>query len=244
MSVDLETFIQAASRETDPHVLVRLFRKAVKARGFTASRYQIIAKEFRPVAWREGRRSVDYPKELIEDYQNSGYFGIDPLIGAALRAHEPFYWREARSRTDLSAAQKAYFVELGNHGFHDGLVVPVLLKPGEIAYFGLSMKNKLLALTRAELIEVQIICQITHQRYEQLLEQPETLNLTPREMEVISWIMQGTSNAAIATILGISNHTVDTLVRRCFRKLGAANRLEASLTAVSRGLGVTLPKAS
>lgn len=244
MSVDLETFILDASREPDRHALVRRFREAIKARGFTASRYQVIAREFRSVDWQDGRRSVDYPNELIEEYQSNGYFDIDPLIETALRTHEPFYWREARDRIDLSDAQKEYFADLGNHGFHDGLVVPVLLRPGEIAYFGLGAKGKKLSLTRAELIELQIICQVTHQRYEQLLEQPETLDLTPREMEVISWIVQGKSNAAIGTILGISNHTVDTLVRRCFRKLGASNRLEASLTAVSRGLGVILPKAS
>ncbi len=243
MSVDLEAFILGASRETDRHALIQRFREMVKARGFIASRYQVIAREFRPVDWQAGHRSIDYPTEWIETYRNSGYFGVDPLIETALRAHEPFYWRDAKNRTDLSDAQKAYFADLRMHGFHDGLVIPVLLKPGEVAYFGLGAKDKKLSLTGAALLEVQIICQITHQRYEQLLEPPETLDLTPRELEVVSWIMQGKSNAAIATILGISNHTVDTLVRRCFRKLGASNRLEASLTAVSRGLGVILPKA-
>ncbi|MEQ8935102.1 MAG: LuxR family transcriptional regulator [Amphiplicatus sp.] len=244
MSVDLETYIIDASRETDRHALVRRFREMVKARGLTASRYQVVAREFRPVDWQDGYRSVDYPKEWVENYKNRDYCGLDPLVEIALRAHEPFYWREASEKMDLSEQQKAYLADLRSHGFNDGLVVPVLLKPGEIAYFGLGAKSKKLSLTRAELIEVQIICQITHQRYEQLLTRPETLDLTPREVEVISWIMQGKSNAAIALILGISNHTVDTLVRRCFRKLGASNRLEASLTAISRGLGITLPKAS
>ncbi|MEE2691061.1 MAG: LuxR family transcriptional regulator [Pseudomonadota bacterium] len=244
MSVDLKAFVSETSRETDRHALIRSFRKLVKAHGFTASRYQVLAKEFRPVDWRDGHRSVDYPREWLERYRESNYFDLDPLVEIARKTHEPFYWHEVEERLDLTDAQKEYFVDLGRHGFRDGLVVPVYLRPGEVAYFGLGAKEKVLPLSTTDLLEIQIVCQVTHQRYEQLLEPVETLELAPREIEVIAWIMQGKSNSAIAGILGISNHTVDTLVRRCFRKLGATNRLEASLVAVSRGVGVSLPKAS
>jgi len=51
--------------------------------------------------------------------------------------------------------------------------------------------------------------------------------LTPREMEVLAAIGNGSSNKAVARRLGISEHTVKFHVESLFRKLGAASRAEA-----------------
>jgi DNA-binding NarL/FixJ family response regulator len=50
--------------------------------------------------------------------------------------------------------------------------------------------------------------------------------LTKRELEVVQCIAQGLTNRAIATQLGISQHTVKNYVFRVFDKLGVSNRLE------------------
>ena len=39
----------------------------------------------------------------------------------------------------------------------------------------------------------------------------------------------GRTNKEIANALNLSTHTVDTLIRRCFSKLGVNNRTEASI---------------
>jgi len=51
--------------------------------------------------------------------------------------------------------------------------------------------------------------------------------LTPREVEVLAAIGDGSSNKAVARRLGISEHTVKFHVESLFRKLGAASRAEA-----------------
>jgi DNA-binding CsgD family transcriptional regulator len=51
--------------------------------------------------------------------------------------------------------------------------------------------------------------------------------LTPREVEVLAAIGNGSSNKAVARRLGISQHTVKFHVESLFRKLGAASRAEA-----------------
>jgi DNA-binding CsgD family transcriptional regulator len=53
--------------------------------------------------------------------------------------------------------------------------------------------------------------------------------LSPREREVVHWLGQGKSNDEIATILGISSHTVKNHVDHIFQKLGVHNRYEAIL---------------
>ena len=50
---------------------------------------------------------------------------------------------------------------------------------------------------------------------------------------------RGKSNGVIAEILGISDHTVDTLVRRVFAKLGVGDRISAAIKGIGAGL-VTL----
>jgi LuxR family transcriptional regulator/LuxR family quorum-sensing system transcriptional regulator CciR len=61
-------------------------------------------------------------------------------------------------------------------------------------------------------------------------------NLTRRELDVLGWVVRGKSNSVIAELLGISEHTVDTLMRRVYRKLGVGDRTSAALRAVGSGL--------
>jgi two-component system, NarL family, nitrate/nitrite response regulator NarL len=60
--------------------------------------------------------------------------------------------------------------------------------------------------------------------------------LTPREIEVLAAIGNGSSNKAVARRLGISEHTVKFHVESLFRKLGAASRAEAVHKGLSRRL--------
>jgi two-component system, NarL family, nitrate/nitrite response regulator NarL len=60
--------------------------------------------------------------------------------------------------------------------------------------------------------------------------------LTPREIEVLAAIGNGSSNKAVARRLGISEHTVKFHVESLFRKLGAASRAEAVRKGLRRRL--------
>jgi len=60
--------------------------------------------------------------------------------------------------------------------------------------------------------------------------------LTPREVDVLAAIGNGSSNKAVARRLGISEHTVKFHVESLFRKLGAASRAEAVHKGLSRRL--------
>ena len=68
-------------------------------------------------------------------------------------------------------------------------------------------------------------------------ELPESL--TPREIEVLQLLSQGLANKAIASRLGISDHTVKFHVNAILGKLGVQSRGEAIVQAVRLGL-VTL----
>ena len=60
--------------------------------------------------------------------------------------------------------------------------------------------------------------------------------LTPREMDVLRLLAQGLSNRKIGTRLSINERTVKYHVAAILAKLEAANRTEAVMRALERGL--------
>lgn len=66
---------------------------------------------------------------------------------------------------------------------------------------------------------------------------PMTEPLTPRELQVLSLLALGMSNAEIGEQLSVSTRTVSTHVRAILDKLHLNNRTQAALFAQGKGLG-------
>lgn len=71
---------------------------------------------------------------------------------------------------------------------------------------------------------------------QQTTQQEEDFNLTPRENDVLEYLVTGSSNKEIAGELGLQVVTVKLHVRGICRKLGAKNRTQAALIAREHGL--------
>jgi DNA-binding NarL/FixJ family response regulator len=66
-------------------------------------------------------------------------------------------------------------------------------------------------------------------------------SLTPRQLEVLSMIVQGLPNKVIASELGIAEATIKMHVTSILKSLGVSNRTQAAMAA--QKLGVKLPAA-
>ena len=66
--------------------------------------------------------------------------------------------------------------------------------------------------------------------------EPSGVQLSMREMQVLTGMSQGKSNAQIGRELYLSEDTIKTHARRLFRKLGAKDRAEAVATGFRRGM--------
>ncbi len=55
-------------------------------------------------------------------------------------------------------------------------------------------------------------------------ERPQTLDLTPRELEIARLVAKGLPTKGVGTVLGISGWTVLTHLRRIFARLGVHSR--------------------
>ncbi|OGG55783.1 MAG: hypothetical protein A3F84_04320 [Candidatus Handelsmanbacteria bacterium RIFCSPLOWO2_12_FULL_64_10] len=68
--------------------------------------------------------------------------------------------------------------------------------------------------------------------------------LTPREREVLGFILAGSTSQDIATELCISRATARNHVQRVLTKLGVHSRLDAAMLAIQAGLGPARPVAT
>jgi len=69
------------------------------------------------------------------------------------------------------------------------------------------------------------------------------VSLTKRELEVLHWIVNGSSNGQIAAILGISSHTVAVHRANIMKKMGVHKTAELVVYAIRNSLvSVSLPK--
>ena len=160
----------------------------------------------------------------------------DPLPDLALRLCRPLRWSEARSIEPPNRHEEPFYAFLNGLGFEDGLALPTYGPGARTGFVGLP------ALPGAPMDEdtaviAHAIAQMSFLRYCELIDvqAPTDIRLSERELDVVYWIAMGKSNSVIAEILGISAETVDSYVRRAFRKLGVSDRTSAVLHSVLAG---------
>ena len=77
---------------------------------------------------------------------------------------------------------------------------------------------------------------LPHVALDRMAERMPSVDLTPRETEVLTCITQGRSNREIAEELGIAEKTVRIHVSAVLDKMGARDRTQATIYALQRGL--------
>ena len=241
MSHTIEQFIHRTEKTKSTDTLFREFDMFVGSFGIDVSSYHIIAKNLRAVPLEDGLIRENFPHDWAKKYIDKHYSDIDPVLAQARREAKPFHWFDVGKKMKLSPAQSDFLDELESAGLTDGLAVPIFGPEGTMAYFGLGVVNDTLNLGDEKEVEIQFACQQVHNRYIELSrnqERPEDkpVKLSPRETQILKLAATGLSNNYIAEHLGISENTVDTLMRRTYRKLNVHNRISAVLQGVGSGL--------
>jgi LuxR family transcriptional regulator, quorum-sensing system regulator SdiA len=239
--MSLRAFIEQTLALKDHRALFEALRHFVRGYGADLLSYHVVVENLLRVRMDEGFHYHCFPPAWVRRYIEKDYFSIDPIIAQAMVEREPFHWYDVGQKTRLSAPQEAYLQDMHANGLVDGLAVPIFAAHGTIAYFGVGSSVALMPRTSTEDLEIQYACNHVHNMYTELRAamSAKPQNLSPREKEVLGWMAKGKSNAVIATILGISENTVDTLVRRCFQKLEVGDRISAAIKGLGLGL-VTL----
>ena len=173
--------------------------------------------------------------DLVGVYEASGLWRHDPLPNLASD------WMSSRllqsGQRGLGERGGDFMAQLWPGHSNAAMIVPVFgpgLRHGYVAFDFPVRAPPHMGLRQ----RLEVAAQVLHQHYLRHVRQSEAAlpALSARELEVLGWLVHGKSNAEIATILGLSAHTVDTLVRRLYEKLDCNDRTTAAVMAVGAGL--------
>ncbi len=181
---------------------------------------------------------IEWPDEWRNFYLSSGFVSHDPVVAALAYRQGPFTWSELRIDRQLSLAGSEALQRLSNHGWTEGLVVPIPRGGSRYGLVSLAGKGRHFTPAEKSLIALLSICFHEHVR----AMAPAygfpvpPAGLTEREIQCLALIARGRSDRTVGVQLGIAQSTAHEYLENAKRKLKARTRAEAVALAVSLGI--------
>jgi DNA-binding CsgD family transcriptional regulator len=244
-SYSIERFIEEANRAKAAEAVSELFDKELRALGYDRFCYCLVTDH--PSLGLKARIGVEsnYPDDWKTHYWYNRFDKSDPTLSrfglaASGNGLRPYSWDLLRSY-DLNAGQKRVLDEFKDARLLDGISVPICAYNGEMAGIGMASSiggvcgdKHTVSIIHA--LSVQFHSAYTELRYKNSPNVDTDIHLTCRETEILSWVAEGKSDAAIADIVGLSYGTIRFHMNNIFKKLNANERRLAVIKAVRLGL--------
>jgi|GEM_PF-1685720 len=162
----------------------------------------------------------------------------NPLMQKSTKLTRALFWNEVATELALTAEQNAQLKTIYCADGDNGLVVPGHGPNGRNACFVMRFSACVGSFSRQDIRILKLACQAVHEHICVLRQdsRKNQVRLTRREREVMSWVARGKSNRDIATIVGISPHTVNGYLRRIYLKTGTNDRTTATLRVLGDSL--------
>lgn len=181
---------------------------------------------------------VSFPAEITDYYRKSRYVMDDNLARAAFGSYAPVRLSDIVGGFEMSPARQGLHALFAQYGIKDMLGLHVCDRPGRLVYIALAYDRVLDDVSELEGRRLRALLEMFMRQAGALLDDEPERALSPKERDVIGFLAAGASNKEIARELGISISTVNTLVHRCYEKLGAHNRTEAAIAAARAGFSM------
>lgn len=235
----LESFIKKIDEASTLDSILSVLEERVSRLGFTYFAYWLL---WPPEGARQPLCITNYPDDWAEYYLNENYASHDYVGRFAAKSTLPFVWNKLVAERPLTQQQQKIFHEGKDAGLKAGATVPIHGPGAAKATFSVSAEmpdkdfEKLFTQHRHE---VHLMATYAHEKIINLgLHKPldNAINLTPREIEVLTWAAKGKSRWEISIILSISDETVKAHLDNTRRKLGASNTTHAIAIALLHGM--------
>ena len=178
---------------------------------------------------------MNWPESWQRIYAERGWISKDPAPRWALVSGAPAAWTEILATLPRNDPGHEIYAEAIKYGYREGLVVPVRSSDGSLGL--VSAGGDRGKLEPAEVSVLAAFFTAALLRAEALVgasRTPTPSPLTLRERECTSLLVQGFTDAQMATALGISTDTVRFHLDNARRKLGARTR--AQLAVIAAGI--------
>jgi len=182
----------------------------------------------------------NYPAVWRERYDAERYAYVDPTVTHCLASTLPIVWRPELFR---SQTQRTLYEESCVHGIRAGVSFPI---HGPNAEFGMlsfaanveadGAFARQVSAIMPDLALVRDYAFATGVRFCPQAGQEPAPRLTPRELEVLNWVMVGKSSWEISKITGCSEATVNFHMGNIRQKFNVNTRQQAVVRAISLGL--------
>jgi DNA-binding CsgD family transcriptional regulator len=180
----------------------------------------------------------NWTESWLRIYDARGYLRKDPAPRWAIISGAPVAWTDIVATLPPNDPGREVYAEAIQHGYREGLVVPVRTLSGALGL--VSSGGDRGRLVPEEIVELASFFTAALQRAEILTGTslvPTPSPLTLREREVTSLLVQGLGDGQIATALGISTETVRFHMDNARKKFGARSRSQlAAIAAGSAGV--------
>jgi DNA-binding CsgD family transcriptional regulator len=173
-----------------------------------------------------------------QEYFKRGFLWTDPIRRVVKFSNQPIRWADAeylvrtpQERIVLEAAREI--------GMVDGLTIPIHAAHGYVAAVSWT-SDAPLSLDQADADMMVLFSIYFHERVarihgEALFAGNEPVRLSVRERDILSWVLEGKSNADIGDILGISVNTVKFHLKQVCTRLSVGTRVQAAVRALVTG---------
>lgn len=164
----------------------------------------------------------------------------DPVMQHCKTGTLPIVWDQS---TYVERGSANLWEEQAEFGYRNGIALAMHFPEGRHFMIGIdrraSLPKERVALTRL-VADLQLFAVHAQDAAARLFVptqmRPERPALTRRELEALSWTMEGKTAWEVGTILGISERTAVLHIQNAMRKLGTHNKHQAVLKALRLGL--------
>jgi len=176
-----------------------------------------------PAAWRQR-------------YRQQGYGATDPSVRHCRHSVVPLLWTDGLFRTTPEFRQDAW-----NHGIRHGLSLAIHDSDHQVSMLTLARQHLPVSADEfcAKVGQCLWLGNLLHQRLgaRQASADGDTHGqLSGRELEILRWSAEGKTAGDIATILSLSERTVNFHISTAVKKMGMGNKLSAVVHAAQTGL--------
>lgn len=238
-TADALTLITAFNAATDERSIVALLRSLSQLMGVDHFRLVLILPS--SIQRPEVRMLHGCPTEWVKNYNNQGFFGVDPVVRKGMNQSAPILWAhlieeccEQKNMAGLDVMLQAQAA-----GLRDGLTIPWHGADGHVGLLSFITSEPrreyqwLTALPFLSWLSIYIFEAVARVYLAEAIPRDA---LSSRELEVCQWAAEGKQVSDIAKILDITPRTVTFHLGRVVGKLGASSKSQAISWALKQGL--------
>lgn len=237
---DLEVTISALQTADNAEAVFQIFAEAGQGYGFNNACFTLLDDHTSQGLASYHGFATDYPEDWLLHYRSRDYLGFDPVVYQTRRGSRPFLWSEAVMAQELDQAMvpqdkqasRILMREARDAGLVDGIGVPLFTPEGALSAVGFATNQNETGLPAKALAEVSLLASVFHERFLSFFKNEEVRRITAREIDVLSWSAEGKTDTEIAQLLGVTPATIRFHWGNIFRKLGAANKVNATAKAI------------